>query len=228
MAKSKISRKKLLKEPDEFITFTGRLIEFIKVNQNKLIGAVAVISIVLVATSTIRYFSAKNEAEASLALAKAQNKYTEAISNESPENALQKVEGDFKKILDEYSGKNAGKRARLILGDIYFDAGKFDQAIELYKVSLNDWNNFPAIKNIILSSLGYAYEGKNELETALTYYEKINNSSYSSQKAIATYNMGRIYENLGKEDKSLESFKSVDKNYPNFIYSQIIKTKINS
>ncbi len=228
MAKSKISRKKLLKEPDEFITFTGRLIEFTRVYQKKIIGGAAVLIFILITITIVRNISERNEAEASLLLARAQNKYTEASSSGSNESALKKVEEDFQNILKSYSGKNSGKRARLILADIYFDAGMFDKAIELYKSSLDDWNKFPALQNIILSSLGYAYEGKKELETALSYYEKINKSNDPSQKDIATYNMGRIYEVLGKKDKSIESFKSVNKEYPNFIYAQIVKEKIKS
>ena len=228
MAKSKVSRKKLLKEPDEFITFTGRLIQFIQEYSKHLIGGLAILFVIIAIVSSVRYVSAKNEAEASLLLAQAQKRYAEALSAGTAEDAFKKVETDFKEILEQYPRKNAGKQARLIFADICYDAEKIDKAIELYKTSLDDWKKFPAINNIVLNSLAYAFEKKKEFKTALTYYEKIISSNDPNQKDFAIYNSGRIYAKLGDKEKSINAFKSVEKKYPGFIYNQIVKEKINS
>lgn len=226
MAKSKISRKKLLKEPDEFITFTGRLIQFARTYQKELIGGFAVFIGAIVIFSMFQYFSAKNEAEAARLLAESQAKYEENLSSEDAEKALAAVEKDFQRILNDYSGQMAAKHARLFFAHKYFDAKMKDKAIELYKISLKDWDDVPAVKNLVLSSLGYAYEQKNDLKTAATYFDRIKQSNETVGKATAIYNLGRIYAKLGDSKKSMEAYQVVSKDYPDFIYAEIVTEKI--
>lgn len=226
MAKSKISRKKLLKEPDEFITFTGRLIAFGRTYQNQLIGGLTAFFIILALISTVRYFSAKSEAEAALLLANTQTKYQEALSSGGAEDAFAKVESDFKRLFDEYSGKAAGRQARLIFADICFNAKKIDRAIDLYEVALKDWSRTSAIKNLILNSLGYAYESKDDFKKAVTYYEQVRKGSETIGKADAIYNLGRIYAKLDDQEKSKDAYSNLDKNYPDYVYAQIVKAAV--
>jgi tetratricopeptide (TPR) repeat protein len=225
MAK-KISRKKLLKEPDEFISFAGRLIQFGKKYQEKLIGGIAVLFVLLAIISVIRYLSGKNESEASMLLSKAQTKYEKALSSKKPQEAYKEVEKDFQKLLNDFSGQMAGKQARLIFADVCFEAGKIDQAIELYKASLKDWNKDPIIKNIILSSLGNAYKKKEDYKNALSYYEQIRNGGESFGKANALYNLGVLYAKKDETQKSQKAFKMIDQDYSNYIYAEIVKDKI--
>jgi tetratricopeptide (TPR) repeat protein len=225
MAK-KVSRKKLLKKPDEFFTSTGRLIQFCKTHQKQFIWGFGALFIIIAIISIYKYNAAKNELKASLLLSETQAKYKEAFSLKGPEDALKEVEKDFQKLIDDYPRKMAGKHGRFIFADIYFDAGKIDQAIELYKVSLTDWSKESAIKNMILSSIGYAYKKKKDYQKALTYYEKISNGAESIGKANALYNLGIIYAKLNKTEKSLEVYKEVDQNYSDFIYAEIVKDKI--
>ena len=225
MAK-KISRKKLLKEPDEFISFTGRLIQFGKKYQEKLIGGIAVLFVLLAIISVIRYLSGKNEAEASLLLSKAQAKYERALSSNKPQEAYKEVEKDFQRLLNDFSGQMAGKQACLIFADICLDAGKVDQAIKLYQTSLKDWSKEPIIKNIILGSLGNAYNEKKDYKKALSYYEQIRDGSESFGKADALYNLGILYAKKDETKKSQKAFKMVDQNYSNYIYAEIVKDKI--
>jgi tetratricopeptide (TPR) repeat protein len=226
MAKSKISRKKLLKEPDEFITFTGRLLQYGRTYQKQLIGVVIFFFLIIIVGSTVRYFYEKGEAEASFLLSKAQKNYEETLSSKGTEKALKAVEKDYQKLLNDYSGKVAGKQARILLANIYYDAKMIDKAIALYKVALEDWSNVSAVKNIILNSLGYAYEQKKELKTAVTYYEQIRKSDETLGKATAIYNLGRIYAKLNDKEKSMKAFQDVSEKYPDFIYSEIVKEKI--
>lgn len=226
MAKSKISRKKLLKEPDEFITLSGRLIQFGRSRQKEILVGFTAFFIILATISLVRYFSAQSEAEASLLLSRAQAKYDKNLSSKDAEKALNEVEKDFRKLLDDFSGKLAGKQARLIFANIYLDAGKTDQAIELYKTALDDWGKNPALKNSVLSSLGYAYEKKGDLKTAASFFEKIREGNATFGKDSAIYNLGRIYAELDDNKKSMEAYQNLNKNFPNFIYAQIVQEKI--
>lgn len=227
MARSKISRKRLktLKEPDEFMTFTGQLVQFGITYQKQLIGGFTAFFIVLIIFSAVKYFSVQNEAEASLLLSKAQEKYQKTLSSEGPEDALTEVEKDFNKILDDFSGKMAGRQARLIFANMNYDAKKVDQSIALYEASLEDWDNKPSIKNLVLNALGYAYEEKNDFEKAVTYYEKVRQGDEYIGKADALYNLGRLYAKLDAPEKSKKAYQKLNQDFTDFVYAQIVKEK---
>jgi len=57
MAKKRVTRKQLLKEPDEFITFTGKLIRFGRAHHKELTYAVCAVFIIVIAFAAVRYFS---------------------------------------------------------------------------------------------------------------------------------------------------------------------------
>ncbi len=226
MAKLKKTRKQLLKEPDEFITFTGQLIRFGRSHYRKLLGGFTAFVVLLVIITSIRIFSEKGEAEASELFSEVSMKYEEALSSEGVEKALQVVEEDYKRLLSKHSDRKAGKQARFQFANIYFDAGYYDKAIELYKASLQDWENMAAIKNMVLVSLGAAYEQKEDYNTAVTYFERLRNSSASIGKADAMYSLGRIYAKLEETQKSMNAYEDVKKNHSDFMYSDIVKEKI--
>ena len=64
MAKVKKTRKELLKEPDEFITTTGKLIRWAVKYQTQLTYGLIAVVVVAIGVSTYRYFNARAEAQA--------------------------------------------------------------------------------------------------------------------------------------------------------------------
>jgi len=75
MAASKKSRKELLKKPDEFITFTGKVIRFVTDHQKPISYALyAVVAIVLIIFG-YRFFAQRAEAKAFSMLGQTMAKY---------------------------------------------------------------------------------------------------------------------------------------------------------
>ena len=152
--KVKISRKQLLNEPDEFITFSSKLLKFILDHKSQITIAVSVIFCLLLAFSGWRYFLNKAEDKASISLEQSISRYESVKMKEGASKAYSAVEKDFQVLLKKYSGKHGGKLARVIFANICYDTGKPDEAIALYKKSLQDFADQPFIRNMILNSLG--------------------------------------------------------------------------
>ena len=57
MARKRVTRKQLLKEPDEFISFTGKLIQFSRQHDREITYAVSAFFIIVVALAAFRFFS---------------------------------------------------------------------------------------------------------------------------------------------------------------------------
>ena len=227
--KLKKTRKELLKEPDEFITFSGKMIKFAVEHKTALTYAVAIIIGLAVIISGIRFFSIRAENKAAALLDKSLTKY-ESLKNEkkTPQEIFSAVSSDFQLILSKYSSKDSGKIARLTFANICYNAGNYQQAIELYKTSLEDFKKHPMIHNQVLGSLGYAWEQLNDYATAVVYFEKIVTAPEPTMRAEALYHLGWLYDKLGQTDKSQAAYNKILSDHPDFIYLDLVKERMSS
>ncbi len=223
--KKKVTRKQLLKGPDEFLTFSRRLFRYVMEHVREISTGLAVIFGILIIIAGIRYFAERSENQASALLEQALTQYETVLKDEGQEKAYADAGTDFQKLLKEYGGKDAGKVGRVIYAGICHDAGDADKAIKLYKTALQDFDANPAYKNLILSGIGYAFEKKGDKTAAVTHFEKIAQGSDPLMKDEAFYNLGRLYAEMGESDKSVHAFKTLMSDYSDSLYIELVKEK---
>ncbi|MGB5750867.1 MAG: tetratricopeptide repeat protein [Desulfobacterales bacterium] len=224
--KQKKTRKELLKEPDEFMTLSGKLIGFVVTYKNQLTYGLGIILALVIIISGVRFFSIRAENKASALLESSLIEYNSLRTDKKPDAVYDAVSGGFQNILQEYARKNATKIARLIYANICYDASKYEQAVSLYNTSLKDFETHPMIHSQILSSLGYAYEQQSEYSTAVDYFEKISTAPGQNLKDEALYHLGRLYNKLGQPEKSKAAYQKILSDYPDFIYIDIVKEQL--
>ena len=224
--KHKKTRKELLKEPDEFMTISGKLIGFAVEHKNQLSYALIIIVALAVIISGYRFFAMRSENKASALLDQGIAKYEKAGNDEKPSETYDRVSADFQFILDKYGNKKSGKIARLTYANICYQAGKYDQAIELYKRSLKDFEKQPSIYNQVTSSLGYTYEQKQDYAGAAQYFEQLLSAPDSIMKGEALYHLGWLYDKLGQTEKSKDAYNKILSDHPDFIYIDLVKEKM--
>jgi tetratricopeptide (TPR) repeat protein len=221
----KMTRKQLFKEPDEFITFSGKLIQWLTTYKQQTTVAAGVVFALLVATAGFQAYLHHAENKASELLTESLAQYQTAMKSNDPVKAYQAVEKSFARILDDYAARRMGKIAGIEFANICFRAGEFDKAISLYKAALEDFSNTPFYKNLMLSSLGYAFEGKKDYESAVKYFEMLTTSTDSSLKDLSLYNLASVYEKMGNKEKSRATFARIAAEFPNSTYVEIAKEK---
>ena len=226
MAKKKrVTRKQLLKEPDEFITFSGKLIQFGMQYKTQLTYVAAVLVALIVVVSGYRFFSIRSENAAEALLNQALAKYQSALDGQDSQKAYQSVSADFQLILNQYGSKNSGKIARIIFANISFDAGEYAKAIELYRQSMEDFKDHAFMNNLIRSDLGYAHEQLNDIPSALSYFEKIAENQEPILRDEALFNLGVLYEKSGDHQKSADAFQRIIDEHPDSMYIEIVKER---
>ena len=224
--KRKKTRKELLKEPDEFLTFSSKLIKLAIDYKTHLTYALGIILVIAVIISGIRFFSIRSENNASALLDKSLTKYNSIKAEKQPDEVYGEVSAEFQFILNKYKGKKSAKIARLIYADICYNAGKYKQAIELYKTALTEFEKYPMIYHQILSNLGYAYEQEEDYSTAVGYFEKISSAQEPIMRDEALYHLGRLYDKLGENEKSREAYNKILTDHQDFIYIDLVKERI--
>jgi tetratricopeptide (TPR) repeat protein len=226
MAKKKrVTRKQLLKEPDEFITFSGKLIQFGIQYKTQITYVAAILVALVVVVSGYRFFSIRSENNAQALLNQAVAKYQSALSSQDSQQAYQTVSEDFQLILNQYGSKNSGKIARVIFAHICYDAGDYAKAIELYRQALEDFKNHAFMNNLIRSDLGYAHEQLNDIPLAVSYFEKIAENQEPILRDEALFNLGVLYEKSGEGQKSADAFKRIITEHPDSMYIEIVKER---
>ena len=224
--KYKKTRKELLKEPDEFITLSGKLIGFAVAHKNQLIYGLGIIVSLALIFSGIRFFSIRSENKAAALLNQSLAKYESVKDDTKLLVAYERVSNDFQSILDKYGSKKSGKIARLTYANICYDAGKYEQAIELYKTALQDFESRPLIHNQILSNLGYAWEQLKDYATAVSYFEKLSSAPEAAISADALFHLGWLYEKLEQPEKSKASYNKILSDHQDFIYIDLVKERM--
>jgi tetratricopeptide (TPR) repeat protein len=228
MAKKRVSRsrKRDLAEPDEFITFWTRLINFISEYRVQFSFTLGMLLLMAAVAVGIHYFSIKAESNAFALLDQGIAKYEAALKSNGPEQAYTAVEKDFQFILEKYSSRDGGNIARVVFANICYNAGAYDAAIRLYNKSLQHFDNNPFYKYLLFNNLAYSHEEKKDFQTAVQYFEKIASQPDYSFKDEALFNIGGIYAALGESGKSIEAFKRIISDHKDSIYSDVVKEKV--
>lgn len=226
MAKKKISRKQLLKEPDEFLTVSSKLIRFSIEYKKQISLALSVLFVLIVVVLAIRYFSNKAEDKALAMLEKGVTKYESILKDKGPNKAYHEVEKDFQRILKKYSGKKGGNLARVTYANICYNAGDSDKAIELFHTALDDFDDNPALRDLILIGLGYSHKEGKDYKTAAQYFEMVASRTDSIMKDEALFNLGWLYAEIGEPDRSNDAYKKILSDFTDSIYFDLVREKV--
>ena len=227
MAKQKrVTRKQLLKEPDEFITTTGRIIRWGRQYTRQVAYAAGALLLFLVVITGYRYFSNNAENRAFSMLDQAVSNYEGKKTDMGVLTAYEGVKEDFEYIIRKYDNTEGGKLATVVFARISYDANNVDRAIQLYEAALAYFENNPTYQNFLWSGLGYAYEKKQDVRMAISWFEKIAGGEDPVVKDVALFNMGRLYHDLGDTAKSMQAYERLTTEHTDSIYYQLAMEKV--
>lgn len=227
MAKKKrISRKKLLKEPDEFLTFSARAIRFVADNQRPVLGILIGVVVVALAFAGFRYFSSLSERKAYAMFEQGRMHYMAENSQDKKTPAQEKAAEQFEKVIKKYPSTDAARFSLLIYADMSYQNGDYQRAIELYQKALGAFSGEGSIQKLIWNGLAYAYEAQKDYKSAAEYFQRITETQDEFIKADACYNLGRIMDTMNHQEKALEAYNKVVQAHPDSVGFKIANEKV--
>jgi outer membrane protein assembly factor BamD (BamD/ComL family) len=214
MAKKKISRKELLKKPDEFMTFTGKAIAFFKGHSRQFeyvgMAVVALFLLYLGVNTYLKYINKKG-------LEAYNRAYKSVIQNATPQadpETLKKTGELFKEVIDHYGFSKASRLALPESAYIHFLNKEYDEAIAQYQAFLEKVPKHDPYHALSRLALAACYEEKGDLEKALQHLDHIISGLDTDFKEQAMLSMARIYRLDQKPEKSDEVLTEFIKKYP--------------
>ncbi|MGD8368128.1 MAG: tetratricopeptide repeat protein [Desulfobacterales bacterium] len=223
--KKKPSRKELLKEPDEFLSLSRRMLQFTVIHKKSITIAAAAFFVLLLAVAGFRYHMVRTEDRAFGQLREASAIYEAASVGKSALEAQRSAAEAFERLFARYGGKAAARIGRVIYADICYRAGDPKKAVELYTAALESFSEDPALSSLIHSGLGYAWEASGDLEQAAASFRKVAEGSDSIFRDDALFQLARISERMGKMAEGAKLYSTLPAEYPASLFSKIAKEK---
>ncbi|MCB0401193.1 MAG: tetratricopeptide repeat protein [Flavobacteriales bacterium] len=191
------------------------------IDKNKKRLSIVVLAIIVVVGGYIGYkklIIAPQELEAQSAMFMAEKYFAQ--------DSLQlAINGDgehygFIDIVDIYSGTKAANLSHYYLGIAYRNTGDYEMAIdELKSFSSDDI----MISAVALGAIGDCYMELDDLEQAISYYEKAAGKNENGLTSpIFLFKAGMAYEDLQDFAAAGEKYKAIKNNYPDSRESQTI------
>ncbi|MGA1869989.1 MAG: tetratricopeptide repeat protein [bacterium] len=231
--KKKISRKELLRQEDEFVSTTHKVMEWLKDKQNQQILAATIIAVILVVLVGLGIrFNIKSKKENSQKLyTLAMQTYQASVATQS-QNQSQPVPSQFKTMEEKYSKaleefdqvitlyprSKAAENARFFKLNCLYYLGRYDEVINRAQEYIKKYPNGQfGIQALI--TIAYSYEQKKELPQACEIFNSIldKHQDYLLRDSIYM-DLGRCYEELNDMDKATEAYQQVLINFPQSVF----------
>lgn len=226
MAQGAIPRKQLLKEPDQFITFTGRLIAFGRSHRRAiLVGTGGLLALLLVVT-TINHLADRKERQATDQYRQLLATYAAAREETDANTAYERVKADAAAYFDRFGATQAASAARITFGDISYHGGDADTAISMYRHALEGAGQTTSMQNIILNGLAHALMAKGNDAEAIPYFEMIVEGGEKTMQADALFNLARLYAASGNQAKSDAAYQRLLADFPDTPYRDVVRESI--
>ncbi len=228
MPVKKVSRKKLLKEPDEFISTTARTIQFFRDHERQITrAAVAVLVVIAIGAAAIYYLRSKEDRALS-AQSQGLQIYQEA-NRAILENPAADKKEDFKKATDKfrealslYRWGGTAQFSELYIGNCHFALKEYDQALAAYSRCLEG-----PFRPFALNGLAYAFEAKGDFGKALENYQKSSEDKGNPFQLEGMVGSARCYENLKQKPKALEMYQKALAQFPKSPMAEFLQWKVN-
>ena len=227
MAKKKrLTRKQLLKEPDEFLTFSAKAIRFGAEHRKPISYASIALVVVVLAVALLHYFSNLSQREAYAVFEQGLDQYMGQASGDQSHHFQERAKAAFAELLRRYPSTRAAELSLPLYADISYADGAYDEAIKLYQRALEFLSEDDILQRLIWNGLAYAYEGKKDYNTAAQYFKKITDAEGIFLKADAYFNLGRMYEAMDNQEGARQAYEDVVKDYPGAVNFQVAKEKL--
>ena len=193
--KIRITRKELLKEPDQFLSSTDKAMLFFR--QNRFFVIWGIIVVMLFGLSFLGY---QNYQKSRIMKFEALYFKMEKIVEESKEKG-KKLQEQLIKIRDQIDEGPHKNRASLFLADIYFQNEDYDKAKSIYQEvrskSLGLNHEMAAV------NLAYTYEAMGDLKKAIDLYKLAINSNSNFPLFQVYWSLARCHENNNDTSNAL-------------------------
>ena len=220
--------RKDLKEPDEFVSWFGRIVLWSRENRPKfLAGILVAIGIFALVYGGRTYFQWRDDRAAIEIwpyLEQAREMLVAPVGAETRDPAALEKEISF--LADKHKGSKTALFARYYLGGIAFKRGDYEASAEIYRETIKDIGKDRLMAFLLYTGVGSSLEAKGDYEGAAEAYGKAVEASEFSLRMIAQFDKARALELAGKKDEAIAFYRQIREENPESVQKDLIEVKI--
>ncbi|MFH1057848.1 MAG: tetratricopeptide repeat protein [Pseudomonadota bacterium] len=206
---AKIDRKKLLKEPDEFLTLSSRAIRWAKAHTRMLSISVGAVVVILAVVLGIQAYLNYRQSQGAAALAQAFGAYSEvAMGQAEPARAVEAAKG-LEAVVEQYGATEAGMQARLALGDLHLRQEQYPAAEKALTALTEEPGLPPELAPLAWRGLGQALEGQKKYPEAAEAYHGARRVAGQRLAALCQLDQARALAAAGQTAQAQEILRSL-------------------
>lgn len=216
-------RKSLYTEPDQFQSFSEKVMDYAKENTTRVIAAVGVVAALFIAAAGFMLWRQNEKMNMAAQTAKALEYYD--INSPAPggkpmtgPERMQKARELFGKIAREGGGDGADV-ALYYKANTEMEMGDLDSAIKDYKAVIAKASGDASLVTLARHRLGAAYFTKGDAPDAIETYKSEVATPNDYLKDAALYELARIYQQSGKTQEAMAEVNALKKDFPNSPYT---------
>ena len=226
MAKKKLTRKELLKETDEFLTFSNRTAIFFKAHLRMLKYVGIAIGVIIAAYLSVYGYMRHMDKSGQEIYNMAYNTLNDGLKPDmTPEN-LKKAEGLFERVIDEYGMSKAARLALPQVGHVKFIEKKYDDAIHFFDKFAAEVSGYKEYETLSSMALAGCYEAKGDLKKAILMLTPIVEAPGNMFRETAMLSLERVYRIDNQPEKAHKILEKFVEEYTTSPFLPLAKARL--
>lgn len=211
--KKKRITKKRLKEPDEFITSSARIVRWFADNQKVVLSCALIIIVIFLISYTYARNKANKGNQAFMQFYKGVAAYKN-LTYESAEKDISAVSALFENIAKEVAGTSGARYAELYMGHTYYKNGKYEKAVESYKNVLKISGEDSIASPIAKEGLAYSYFALKRYKESINIFNEIIESGNPLSKRDIYLTIADVYQSMEDNESAAKILEKVIQEFP--------------
>ncbi len=223
----KKTRKELLKEPDEFISFSSRVIRHARENpKNYAMGAILAVLIVLGVLVWFAYQSHREVASHEM-FEKAYQSYEEVARQDSvAKEKLDKVLAQLDDVAKDYGSLPPGEMALLYSGHVLCKKNDYKGALDRYTRMQETTLVRSGLGPLVMYHLAMTRMALEDYDQALVLFDQLSKDNNSPYRREAFSSIAKLYELMNKNKEAVQAYRQYLKMFPEAPDASFVKTRI--
>jgi predicted negative regulator of RcsB-dependent stress response len=228
VAEKKLTRKELLKEPDEFLTTTAKIIGYTREHPKPVALGCALVVVALLAAAGFYYYHKNREVSSHEQLERVLREYEITVHSPKPPSPekLDHLFAEFDALAREYPSLPAGEMALLYSGHVLYKKRDFKGALERY-VRMQSTNLVKSgLSSLVLYNIAMCQLALKDYDKAVMLFDQLSKDVDSPYRREAYGTVARIYELMGKNKEAVQAYRQYLKMFPEAPDAAFVRARI--
>ena len=238
----KVSAKtrKELREPDQFHSFTQRVVEWISAKSKVLIGAGVVIVAAILGFYGWQWHLESATQEASAAFVDAKKALDAPVRPQDGAEGTSQADGSYTSAEDKYraaltgleqvkanySASSTASLATYFIGESHWQLDEYDLAIAAFESYLKTEGAEGELAPFAVEGIAATLEDKGDFDQAKLHYKRLTEPPFESQRARGLYHLARMEQKLGNAEQAARLFNGLLEEFPDTGFGREIQERL--